>query len=273
MSPTAADLLSILERFQAQATPVGKWRTLTPAFRASAPAIGNAFGVQGEQYRALLATMNLSPDDPGAWLAAWERIAASTTQVLAAPVQSAVGVGLLAGANALGQELAIDVAFNLSNPRAVAYLEAHGADLVAELNQTTKDRIKWLVTDGARQGQSYTEIANRISAEFIDYGRNNIIDILIGNQKWSRAEIIAVTELGNAYEAGNAAQAADLRAGGLQMEKKWLIADNRADPPCPENSSQGWIPDEIPFQSGHMQPLAHPMCRCTCLRRRVGAGQ
>jgi hypothetical protein len=54
------------------------------------------------------------------------------------------------------------------------------------------------------------------------------------------------------------------------MEKSWLtVNDDHVDvEDCLTNQEQGWIPIEDTFQSGHMQPLAHPYCRCTALYRR-----
>jgi len=83
--------------------------------------------------------------------------------------------------------------------------------------------------------------------------------------------MVAVTEIGNALEAGSAITAKELQDAGLVMEKSWLtVGDDRVcSEECELNEAQGWIPLDEPFASGHMHPLAHPACRCTALQRRV----
>jgi uncharacterized protein with gpF-like domain len=206
-----------------------------------------------------------------AWLDEWDQVAQDTIDLLLEPVQLAAGAGMEAGAAALGKQLEIDTGFDLTNPRAVDYLDAHGAEYVAGINETTRERIRTIVRDGAKRGASYTEVANEIADMFVEFaGSSSIVDILLNNVQRSRAEVVAITELGNAYEAGNRIVVDDLAAGGLEMQKSWLtVGDERVDPHCSENQGAGWIPLEDAFPSGHQQPLAHPNCRCTALYRRA----
>ena len=89
----------------------------------------------------------------------------------------------------------------------------------------------------------------------------------------SRAHLIAITEIGEAYEVGNATVADDLRQAGLPMEKSWLHSrDGKVSDGCLRNAEDGWIPIEQAFTSGHMHPLRFPGCRCAALYRRIGAG-
>ena len=83
--------------------------------------------------------------------------------------------------------------------------------------------------------------------------------------------LVAVTEVGNAYEAGTAGTIRQLEQTGLAMEKSWLtVGDDRVDDECAGNEAAGWIPATAAFPSGHDRPLAHPACRCTLLFRRAG---
>ncbi len=86
----------------------------------------------------------------------------------------------------------------------------------------------------------------------------------------SRAQLIAVTESGAAYEQGNRALVDQLAAAGLQMEKSWLdVGDSRVSDGCQTNAAADWIPVEDTFPAGADQPPLHPACRCTALYRRV----
>jgi hypothetical protein len=85
----------------------------------------------------------------------------------------------------------------------------------------------------------------------------------------SRAHLIAVTELGNAFEDGSLGAARRMAAMGLEMEKKWLtVGDQRVSEGCRTNQAAGWIPIDRPFPSGHDRPLRFPGCRCTAQYQR-----
>lgn len=261
----ASSLLEVLDRFLEAAEHADKWRALKKPFKKSTKDIGKAFDAQG---KALLAADLVQ----GSWLETWDMVAeGKASDLLLEAVQAAAAAGLEAGAGAMAKQFEIDTAFNLKNPRAVAYLKAHGAELITGINETTRSRIQTIIAEGAERGLSYTEIANLIDDMFTDFSQTNIIDILLDNTaKYSRAEIVAITELGMAYEAGNSIVVADLQAGGLKMQKKWLtVGDGNVDKDiCAANAAQGWIDVDDAFQSGHMTPLGHPICRCTCLFRR-----
>jgi hypothetical protein len=282
---TRAALIPILDRFLEAQANVTKWRALSPVSRETARAVAVVFRDQGD--RLLKATDARAQEarvrrfwagqwtlreavTPDQWETEFDQVATDTAPDLIAVIQTAAEIGLTIGAEMLIAELAAGTAFDLKNPRAVAYLEAHGAELVKGINDTTKARMRTLLANGAREGLSYTEIANQIDAMFDGFSQTSITNFLLDRQKWSRSEIVAITEVGNAYEAGNSIVVADLQAAGLVMEKKWLtVGDNDVDEvQCKPNQAQGWILVSDAFQSGHMQPLAHPLCRCTTLYRR-----
>ena len=280
-----------LDRFLEARANVTKWRTLTPGFKQVHPDIRAAFLEQGDQ---LLKTANAAARESAralplgvgllgplreaslsqeGWLEAWDEVAQETAPLLIEPIQLAAGMGMVAGAGQLGRTLEVDTAFNLTNPRAVDYLEAHGAEWVSGINDTTRDRIRTIVRDGAAAGESYQEVARKIEQMFTEFAgpAQSVIGVLMGDKPVrSRAEVIAITELGNAYEAGNYVVVQDLAAAGLEMQKAWkTVNDERVDQDiCAANQAQGWIGIEVAFQSGHMTPMGHPICRCYCAFRR-----
>lgn len=162
------------------------------------------------------------------------------------------------------QATALGIAFDLKNPRAVAYAQQHAAEMVTRIDDETRSQIKALVIQGTDEGWSYDKIAKEITARFAQFAEpkpQQHID--------SRAHLVAVTEIGNAYEEGNAIVARDL-AKVLPMEKYWqTVGDSRVSAGCQENQAAGWIPLDQAFPSGDERPLRFPGCRCTALYRRV----
>lgn len=284
----AADLFAALDRFLEAKQAAAKWRALRSAHRRVHRGLRAAFLAQGaalldaadaraqEAARVLPRGVGLfgplreASLSQAGWLEEWETVAANTADLLIEPVQLAAGAGIEAGAGAIARQFEIDTAFDLTNPRAVEYIAEHGAEYITGINETTRERIRQIVKEGAAEGASYTEIANRIGEMFREFaGPASIVDILLDNVKRSRAELVAITELGNAYEAGTRFLIDDLVAGGLEMEKQWwTVHDERVSDGCQTNQDAGWIPVADAFPSGHQQPLRFPGCRCTTLYRR-----
>lgn len=253
-----------------------KWRVLEKAERRLEKALQAAFRTQG---RAFMAAMDrkASALSEAALLAEaagdvlppnWEAIfdsAANDTAIFTKPIQAAIESALLnGGAHAVG-DFSVAGAFDLANPRAVAYLEGHAADAVTAINETTRSELRTIITNGVRDGRSYDEIAREIRARFKGFSTPSPLKHIR-----SRAHLVAVTEVGDAYEAGNRAVIDDLVDAGLTMEKSWsTTGDGRVDPICDGNEAEGWIPVADIFSSGDGEPLAHPGCRCSALFRRV----
>lgn len=278
-SSTLATLDRLIEAF----TTRRKWRALGPIERKLELALQTAFRKQG---RAFLAALNHragvlagrlreAPGDilPPNWMALFDIIAAEQEgergEVVAGSFQSAIQKriedALVAGAQHTMADFSVAGAFDLANPRTAAYLETHAATAVAGINEATQAEMRTLITAGAREGQTYDQIARGIRDRFAGFSTPAPQQHIR-----SRAHLVAVTETGNAYEAGNRAVVDDLTAAGLQMEKSWLtVGDGRVDADCEDNASAGWIPLADTFPSGADEPTAHPACRCTALYRRV----
>jgi hypothetical protein len=149
--------------------------------------------------------------------------------------------------------------FDLMNPRAVNFFLEHGGsiDYIRDLQKTTGNQLKTIIADSLKNQRTYGETAKTISTKFTQFSRQ-------------RAQLIAVTETGNSYEAGNRALIDSVSDAGVQMEKSWANSqDDKVSDGCLENSAAGWIPLNAPFPSGHQQPLRFPGCRCYCLFREI----
>jgi hypothetical protein len=189
----------------------------------------------------------------------------------AAAAQTAVEAALLLGAQAALADfgdVGLGIAFDLRNPRALAYLREYGAALVTQINETTREEMRDLIVRMVEERASYDQVAREISRRWAEMRipkPQGHID--------SRAHLIAVTEVGQAYEQGNLAAVQSMADLGLQMEKSWLtVGDDRVSDGCAENEAAGWIPLDEPFPSGDDRPLRFPGCRCTTMYRRAGSG-
>lgn len=263
-----SQLVERLTRFVEAATVAGKWRKvraiesrlerdLTKAFKAQGKAFSQGFASLRGKFKE-----SISDDD---WVGIYDEVARTTEQLFINPIERAVQLTLSAAAEELIATLDVDYSFSLKNPRAVAYATEHGAELVRGIGDTTRDYLRTVIRQGVDEGWSYNRIARAITERYAEFATG-----VPQEHIKSRAHLIAVTEIGNAYEAGNEIVIQDLADAGLRMEKSWsTINDNRVDPECRANEDAGWIPADEAFPSGHMRPLAHPACRCTALYRRA----
>ena len=274
MKRRAASTLAALDRLIEAFSARRKWRALAPIERKLELAMQAAFRKQG---RAFLAALNHragvlsgrlreSPGDllPPDWEAIFLEIAVDLVP-FTTPSQAAAESALLTGGRHAVADLAVEGAFDLANPRAAAYLEAHAAEAVTAINEATRAEMRRVIAAGVREGQSYDQIARTIRERFAGFSTPQP-QLHIR----SRAHLVAVTETSAGYEQGNRAVADQLQAEGLQMEKSWLdVGDARVDPDCADNAATGWIPIADSFPAGASEPPQHPACRCTSLQRRV----
>lgn len=198
------------------------------------------------------------------WETIFDAAVLATIEAFTGPIELLVGQALLAGSQAVIAELGVELTFDLANPRAVAYLEQRAAELVSQITETTRADLKRLITQAVDEGWSYRQLADAFRAKYAEFATPNP-QLHIRD----RAELIAVTEIGNGYEAGNQAAVQELQDAGLEMEQAWLtVGDDRVSEECRGNQAAGWIPFGTAFPSGDLRPLAHPGCRCTLLYRR-----
>lgn len=253
-----------IETFIETLTIARKERIRRPIEAKLEKAMAKAFATQGAKLLGKLSEAHVQEayglcEAGFDWEKAFDATANQTLADFVDPIVNAVEASIQAATDATVADLKLDTSFDLKNPRAVKYIESRGAENVKGINATTKDSLKSLIAKAVEDSKSYTEITTLIRKAFADFSLY-------------RARLIAVTEVGNGYEAGNRMLIDALIGGGLAMEKSWLtVGDANVDPECADNEAQGWIPVDQVFGSGHDQPLAHPNCRCTCLYRQKGS--
>lgn len=157
--------------------------------------------------------------------------------------------------------------FTLENPRAVRWLRSRGADRVRGIDTTTRGYLRTVLTNATSEGWSYARTARVISARYSTFSKRQP-----QRHVRSRAELVAITEMGDAYEAGRQHFMAEAEAElDVTWELRWLTAaDDRVCPVCGPNGQAGWVVRGTAFPSGHLHPLAHPACRCDVQARPVG---
>jgi uncharacterized protein with gpF-like domain len=182
-------------------------------------------------------------------------------------LQASIEAAVLKGGKALINDFKASVNFSLTNPRAIAYTKNYAANAITGIDSTTKDDIRRIVLAGISDGASYSEVATNIKARYTQYAVG-----VPQRHIRSRAELIAVTEMGNAYQAGNMAGAQVMSDSGLKMQKYWLTSgDDKVSQGCQDNQADGWIDINTAHSSGDQNPLRFPGCRCVEQYRRKGS--
>lgn len=257
-------------------------REIAALEKALEPAIANAFRIQGDEFERNLGKLRDKPVDTWEevdWLPLLDRAMSKTAPLFVEPWKVAIGEAIIQGVRLTAEEVgvkvvteagpiatglaALTIKFGLKNPRAVEYLKRWALELIKNVEQTTIEVIRGILASGVSEGQSYDQMAESIIARFAEFavGRpQEHID--------SRAHLVVVTEVGNAYSYGNYVTGEELRDQGLTMEKKSdTMGDERVCPICDDNQAAGWIPFDDEFPSGHLRPLFHPACRCDVMMR------
>lgn len=149
------------------------------------------------------------------------------------------------GVNAQMQNLGIEGTFNLSNPDVVARLQDRSTYLIDSVDNTTKDDLASMISEGVDEGLSWEEIAddiyNTYSEEISPY----------------RAELIARMETANAYNQSHH----DFMIENGITKHIWTVDGNPCDD-CQENADEGELPIDATFATGDLAPPAHPNCQC-----------
>jgi hypothetical protein len=154
--------------------------------------------------------------------------------------------------------LRVATGFDIPTARIEAEIRRNAAKLVSGLNETTRNELRGILEQAVADRLSYSQTAKLLRVRFQEFGA-----LVPLHHVRDRAELIAVTEVGQAYTRGQQATGDALVAAGIPIEKAWLTAeDDRVEAECETNGAAGWIDWEDPFPSGHDAPLAHPGCRC-----------
>ncbi len=155
----------------------------------------------------------------------------------------------------------LGIALNLRNQMAEAVMRTEALDhATATITKTFKGRISRNILDKAiEEGWSYDRTAKEIKSMH-SYFRHGEPQKHIR----SHAHMIAVAENSHAYGQGRLDTVEEVEEVlALDFEKQWNTSgDDRVSDGCRQNESEGWIPKNQAFGSGHMREPRHPVCRC-----------
>lgn len=233
--------------------------TLRPRVSALEAKIGKRFIQQGKDVARVVERLaRLVEAEGDTFDSVFDSAALDTSSSMLEDLTTAVVQTFVTGGAHVIADLGIKLAFDLTNPRATAYSKAYGADQISGIDEESKAQIRRLVTEGVSVGESYDSIAKKIRQRYREFAAPAPQQHIR-----SRAHLVAITELGNAYQAGNLAGVKAITDTGIEMEKRWAtVGDDRVSEGCQANEDQGWIDIDEPFDSGDDAPLRFPGCRC-----------
>lgn len=197
-------------------------------------------------------------------------------------------LGVQVGEDQLG-DVALTIAFDLSNPEAIAWVQSHGASLVTDVTDGTRSAIRALVDVAFREGRSPDQLAREIR-EVIGLTERQMEAVQAFRERlWNegveaseverraaryadaqlryRAEMIARTETLEASNEGQQQLWEHARAQGLLNPEKtrrvWIVTpDGRLCDLCePMDGEEATLGGT--FKGGVRRPPRHPQCRCT----------
>jgi len=168
-----------------------------------------------------------------------------------------------AGYEQAAARMLLSVSFKVPQPRAVAWLTRHAAELVTEIDEVTRARVAGIVTQAVEEGWSYSRTEQQLKVLYDGFrAARPQLHIL------SRARLIAVHEAAVAYGQGQMDLGRWMADGGLEIEKSWLtVGGERVCELCAGNEGDGWIALEDGFSSGAECEPEHPACRCVTLQQ------
>jgi hypothetical protein len=137
--------------------------------------------------------------------------------------------------------------FGHANDRAAAYAKKRAAELVTDIDDSTRDMLRSVIADGLEEGAMREDIID------------DILESDIFGEK--RATLIADTEVAMANGHGALAGYKEAKAAGVKLKKVW-VCDSDPCPICEENENQGPIDVDSEFESGDDAETAHPGCLC-----------
>lgn len=180
----------------------------------------------------------------------------------------AIRRAIVAGAQAAQDDTVIASSITLKSDPVLEYLKNRSlAKIGKDVDAVTRERIRAILVQGFEEKWTYAKTVRSVKALYSGFTAR-------APQKHiaNRAELIANTEMGNAFSHGTLEFARDLERRGTVMEKSWGLAYSPC-PICIANADEGWIETDQSFSSGDSAPLAHPACKCSLVVRVVPVKQ
>ena len=150
------------------------------------------------------------------------------------------------GGQAVLDKLKIDLAFDGFDKKIVDRLSKQANLLITTVDETTKERIATIISEGREAGLNPNEIRNLIVERFKEIS-------------YDRADMIVHAETANAI---GTVELITAKQNGIK-KKRWITShDDLVSEGCWENEQAGEIAIDADFPSGDQAPPRHPRCRC-----------
>lgn len=138
------------------------------------------------------------------------------------------------------------------DPELSRWLHRRGHAQVATIDATTLNRVTTRYRQVAAAGASRTALEGELGALYAGFET--------AEERASRSMIIAISEIGLAYELGRRLIRSRATA---PLVKRWVtVGDAAVCPICSGAASDGWIIEDTEFSIGGDAPPGHSMCRC-----------
>jgi HK97 family phage portal protein len=154
------------------------------------------------------------------------------------------------------EELGIEAAFDIQNPRVKRHLREFAAERVKGINGTTQDALRRQLVEGFQKGENYRDIASRVKSTM---ATND-----------TRAETIARTEV---MRSSNFASFEGYKQSGAVARKQWIATVSDSRTRDEHSALQGKVVgiDEdftiagsaAPYPGDFGDPALDINCRCT----------
>jgi hypothetical protein len=133
---------------------------------------------------------------------------ANANTEMAVRLESIIGQMLQRGGQAGLDNIGVEGAFNVTNPRVAQYINDYAIRLAGDVNTTSVARLSRTLGEGLDAGETIRQLESRVRQTFDDFSQ-------------TRAETIARTESARAYVRG---EELGWEESGVVQGKQWLIS-------------------------------------------------
>lgn len=160
----------------------------------------------------------------------------------AAKIEALLAKSYTAGGEIAAAELDIEA-------QSIGAYSRIGLDLLDSLDDTSTTKISSLIKDAIAEGKTRDQIERSVRDTFSEWAQK---------LESSRASMVGITEIADAFNKGIMAQA---KQSGKPVLKEWVTEDDACE--ICDGNTDDQIEIHEPFESGDIAPPAHPNCRCS----------
>lgn len=151
-------------------------------------------------------------------------------------LMGAYSIGLDAQEAEIAESLAVGLSMDVPSTEALEWAKVRAAEMIKDVDGTTMAEIRKIIEDALTEGKTLKAVRDEIYAKFAQYSAY-------------RASLIAVMEIGNAFEQGKRAQFSRYQSqfGREGWKRSYTQGDSNVRETHRQNAEAGWIPANQPF--------------------------